>query len=121
MEVNVTDAPECWNLPDDEPEVYWSATAHGYRPPVLSKRADIKLRPSNSMRWFCLTEQDAARWLEQKGLKLAKTVAMSRKQCTQDAEAEGREGVGIMTYEGDEKVCVRYWLIGDPVPGGNNA
>lgn len=116
-DIEITDAPECWDMPEKEPEVYfavlgeWPKWTVGYRLPVLN-------RPNVDLQWHGLTEPDAVRVALEQGATINKVVAWTPKECTDIAIAKGRDGVGVYTYEGDEKVCVRYWLVGDPIPGG---
>lgn len=111
------DAPECMKYPEREPTVYWAVW--GESPPGFVRYwGDVRDRPTEDVDWFGLTAEDAERDSLDSGWRISGVYPHTPKACTELAIESGMAGVGIYTYEGNEKACVRYWLVGDPIPGG---
>lgn len=106
-------APECWNIPEKEPEVYWTCFYWSERKPVQTLKA--LNRPDNDLFWCGMTEADVIRNAMERGINIESTATRTPEQCTARALELGREGVGVFTYEGNDVVCVNYWLVGDPL------
>jgi len=113
--IEITDAPECWNIPEKEPEVYW--VAWGWMLDGYERRWVVRNQPREDLLWRGLTAEDAERDArDDQAFEFDEVTAETVKEASVEATHAGREGVGIYTYEGGEKVCVRYWLLGDPIP-----